>query len=95
MAEVMERGTTVYKVEKEGPFPIRIRKVTDLRLEDGVLVLTLSQFEPDPDQCKTLALEAAQAGETIADVVNWVKDSIRETRKAWKCDLELGRLYLG
>lgn len=36
----------------------------------------------------------AQSGETIADVVNWVKDSIRETRKAWKCDLEPGRLYL-
>lgn len=36
----------------------------------------------------------AQSGETIADVVNWVKDSIRETRKAWKCDLELGWLYL-
>lgn len=36
----------------------------------------------------------AQSGETIADVVNWVKDSIRETRKAWKGDLELGRLYL-
>lgn len=37
----------------------------------------------------------AQSGETIADVVNWVKDSIRETRRAWKCDLELGRMYVG
>ena len=41
------------------------------------------------------ASEFAQAGETIADVVNWVKDSIRETRKAWKCDLEMGRMHLG
>lgn len=69
MAEVMERGTTVYKVEKEGPFPIRIRKVTDLRLEDGVLVLTLSQFEPDPDQCRTLVSRKEET-------VHWPVDNL-------------------
>lgn len=49
MAEIMKRGTTVYRVAKEGAFPIQVRKVTDLYLEDGKLVLILDRFDPKTD----------------------------------------------
>lgn len=65
------------------------------KMVDNVIVKELENERDHHFFQADQASEAAQAGETIADVVNWVKDSIRETRKAWKCDLELGRLYLG
>ena len=64
------------------------------KMVDNVMVKELENERDNYLFQADQASEAAQAGETIADVVNWVKDSIRETRKAWKCDLELGRMYL-
>lgn len=65
------------------------------KMVDNVMVKELENERDNHLFQADQASEAAQAGETIADVVNWVKDSIRETQKAWKCDLELGRMYLG
>lgn len=70
MADIMEEGTIVYRVAKEGTFPILVRKVTRLRLEDGSLILTLNKFDPDPN--KTDALAPSRDEETIA----WPVDNL-------------------